>query len=128
MEKAAKLGVLIDIQYRCLLVQNCLPKNLPLLRQKGKTNGSKPESSKATEAEEGAEEPTNSDITSQSMATAGGFVLIEEPVEPKPIDNINIRDEVLDKMLSCLRPPGEPKLKLSLKESEKGEDDPKDIR
>ncbi|XP_026280089.1 coiled-coil and C2 domain-containing protein 2A [Frankliniella occidentalis] len=81
----------------------------------------------ANEMEEGAEEQTNSDVTSQIITNSRAVISVEEPVEPKPFDGSKIRAEVVDKMTLCLRPPGEPKLKFALKETESIENSPNDI-
>lgn len=96
--------------------------------QKGKVTNKRSESGPVIDGEEGTEDHTNSDRTSQIMTNASGFMLMDKPSEPKPVDISRIKAEVLDKMSQCLRPPGEPKLKISLKENNKTDDDPKDGR
>ncbi|XP_034250216.1 coiled-coil and C2 domain-containing protein 2A [Thrips palmi] len=95
---------------------------------RGKVTNIQSESIPIVYSEEGTEDHTNSDRTSQIMINTGGFVLLDKPLEPKPVDISSIKAQVFDKMSLCLRPPGEPKLKISLKESEKATDDPKDAR
>lgn len=76
--------------------------------------------------EVGTEEHTNSE-KNLSTITRTNTHIMNEPEEPKPVDSSKIQAEVLGRMSQCLRPPGEPKLQLSLKESEKTDDDPQDV-
>ncbi|KAK3909758.1 Coiled-coil and C2 domain-containing protein 2A [Frankliniella fusca] len=94
--------------------------------EKGKASDIRQQTAR-NEMEEGAEDQTNSDITSQIIANSGSRFAVEEPNEPKPVDSSKIRAEVVDKMMLCLRPPGEPKLKFSLKDTESIDSTPNDV-
>lgn len=98
-----------------------------IILQRAKATKTRSESVPGIDGEEGIEDHS-SDRMSQVMTDTSGFMLSDEPVEPKPVDISSIKAAVVDKMLLCLRPPGEPKLKISLKESDKTEDDSRDLR